>query len=318
MDLFVDSGAPTLYNTLIRKNKKSGVMGASMEDRKYDDFSFIETKEYKTYRSNYIKFLKENSTKIKIYANLDIINNPEATWENQLYFENKGLSPIPVFHFGSDFKWLEKYLEKGYKYIAIGGMIPNSYSVLRKPLDDMWLNYLTDKKGMPSVKVHGFAVTSSRLVHRYPWYSVDSTSWVKFGIYGSIVIPRKTRGTYDYKKPPIVVCLSIRSPQKDDAGKHISTLSKYEQESVKSYIKSKGFILGKSKLIKKSLKYKPKKSETTVKKYEEYQLIEKVIQKGVCNDNIMRDTLNAWYFVDLGNSVPNWPWPISFKKQGFI
>lgn len=318
MDIFVDSGAPTLYNTLIRRNKKSGVMGAVMEERKYDDFSFLDTPEYLEYRENYIHFLKSNSSKIMVYANLDIINNPEATWENQKYMERKGLNPIPVFHFGSDVKWLERYLREGYKYIAMGGMIPNSFSVLKEPLDDLWINHLTDKDGYPLVKVHGFAVTSARLVHRYPWYSVDSTSWVKFGMYGSIIIPRKTLGKYDYSKPPIILFLSIRSPQKNKEGKHISTLSKYERKEVESYIKSKGFVLGSSKFIKKKPKAEIKPNETVVKKSKRYIVVERIIEKGVCNDNILRDTLNAMYFVDLGNSVPSWPWPITFKKRGFI
>lgn len=320
MDLFIDSGAPTLYNTLVRRNKKSGQMGSTMEDRKYDDFSFIETEQYKTYRQNYCDYLLKHENKFKIYANLDIINNAEATWDNQKWFESKGLKPTPVFHFGSDIKWLIRYIEEGYDYICIGGLIPNSFSVLKEPLDQLWLNYLTDDKGFPIMKVHGFAVTSPRLVHRYPWYSVDSTSWVKFGLYGSIVIPKQKFGKPDFKSAPNVIFLSVRSPQKEEKGKHIDTLSEFERGKVIGYIESKGFTLGKSEVLLKEKGYKVQKGETIIEKLKEfdYVKIEKVIKKGVSNDNVMRDTINAMYYQNLGKSVPEWPWAIKFKKTGFF
>ncbi len=318
MDLFIDSGAPTLYNTLVRRNKKSGQMGSSMADRKYDDFSFIETEDYKKYRQAYCNYLLEHESKFKIYANLDIINNAEATWDNQLWFESKGLKPVPVFHFGSDIKWLEMYLAKGYKYICIGGLIPNSFSVLREPLDQLWLNYLTDDKGFPLVKVHGFAVTSPRLVHRYPWFSTDSTSWVKFGLYGSIVIPKRKFGKPDFKSAPNVIFLSVRSPQKEEKGKHIDTLSEFEREAVLAYIDRKGFVLGKSEVIRKEAGYKALKGETIIKKEPDHVMVERVVIKGVSNDNVMRDTINAMYYQDLGRSVPDWPWAVKFKKTGFF
>ena len=318
MDLFIDSGAPTLYNTLVRRNKKSGQMGATIEERKYDDFSFIETEQYKEYRQKYCDYLIKHKSKFAVYANLDIINNAEATWENQKWFESKGLHPIPVFHFGSDIKWLEKYIKKGHKYIAIGGLIPNSFSVLKEPLDQLWLNYLTDDKGFPIIKVHGFAVTSPRLVHRYPWYSVDSTSWVKFGMYGSIIIPKQKQGKHDYKQAPIVIFVSLRSPKMNEEGKHISTLSQYERKQVEKYINSKGFVLGKSEITKEPLGFKCQKNETIVKKEKTYIKVERVLIKGVSNDNVMRDTLNAIYYQDLSNSVPKWPWSLRIKKGGFF
>lgn len=318
MNLFVDSGAPTLYNTLVRKNKKSGVMGAHISDRKYDDFSFVETDEYKQYREEFIQFIKANKSLINVFANLDIINNPELTWENQLYLESKGINPIPVYHFGSDLKWLEKYLKKGYKYIAIGGMIPNSFSVLKTPLDELWNKYLTDRKGYPLVKVHGFAVTSPRLVHRYPWYSVDSTSWVKFGMYGAIIIPKKVSGKYEYKNAPNVVFVSARSPKIAEKNKHIGNLSSIERSGIINYIEHKGFNLGKSVCVLKDSDYILKPNESLIKIIGNKKSIERVIEPGVCNNNIIRDTLNACFFIDMANSTPTWPWPFKYKRNSFL
>ena len=318
--LFIDCGSPTWYNTHVRRNKKSGQMGATMAERKYDDFSYLDTEEYKDYRQAYLDYLLKHKSKLSVYSNFDVINNAEATWDNQMWLESRGLKPTPVFHFGSDISWLEKYIKAGYGYICIGGLIPNSFSVLKEPLDKLWLNYLTDKKGFPIIKVHGFAVTSPRLVHRYPWFSTDSTSWVKFGMYGSIIIPKRKYGKADYKSAPNVIFLSVRSPKKDEIGKHIDTISEWEKEAVIKYIKSKGFELGKSIILLKKPDYKVKEGETVIEKLKEYDYIkiEKVIEKGVSNNNVMRDTINAMYYQDLGNSVPKWPWALKFKKTGFF
>ena len=176
MNLMLDSGSPSLYNTMIRKKKTGGIMGSFLKDRVNDTFEFLETETYKAYKAAYIDFLLRNHQYFDVYVNLDIINNAQATWDNQLELESYGLKPIPVFHFGSDMKWLYMLLEKGYKYIAMGGFIPNPVSVLQPVLDDLWSNVLCDKDGMPKVKVHGFAVTSARLVVRYPWWSTDSVA----------------------------------------------------------------------------------------------------------------------------------------------
>jgi hypothetical protein len=189
--IFVDCGAPSLYNKLSRKLEKKGIMGSKMSERKYDDFSYTETDEYKTYLKNYIKFLHENKSKIDIFSNLDVINNPSLTSKNQQIMESEGLNPIPVFHLGCDEKWLKRLIDK-YKYIALGGLVPNPTRVLLPWLDRVWKNYLVDDKGFPRVKVHGFACTSVTLMTRYPWYSVDSATCRKLAMYGGIFIPEFT------------------------------------------------------------------------------------------------------------------------------
>ena len=73
----------------------------------------------------YIKFIKKYEKYIDVYANLDVIGDPEATYKNQKIMEKAGLKPLPCFHYGEDWSWLEKYI-KEYSYIALGGMVPIS------------------------------------------------------------------------------------------------------------------------------------------------------------------------------------------------
>ena len=116
-----------------------------------------------------------------------MIGSPEGTWKNQMIMEKAGLKPLPCYHFGEDTKWLQRYIDKGYDYIALGGMVGRPRPALLQWLDTIWSDYLTDSKGMPIVKIHGFGMTSLRLMLRYPWYSVDSTSWVQQDIETQVI-----------------------------------------------------------------------------------------------------------------------------------
>ena len=66
---------------------------------------------------DYIKFIKENLSVLDLYANLDVIYNAEATLANQQIMEKEGLSPIPCYHAGEDFSYLQYYI-KNYDYIS--------------------------------------------------------------------------------------------------------------------------------------------------------------------------------------------------------
>jgi hypothetical protein len=320
MDLFIDCGAPTLYNSLVRKKTSKGVkyMGSTIAARKHDDHSYIKTPMYKKYMKDYRDFLLKNKEHINIYTNLDVINNSEETWKNQQWFESFGLNPVPIWHFGEDVKWLEMYLEKGYDYIAMGGIVPNPYKEVVGPLDKIWHDLLTDNRGYPTVKIHGFAITAPRLLFRYPWFSVDSTSWVRYGMYGMVIIPRIKNGKRDYRKSPMSLFVNKRAQAMHTKGRHITTLSKIEKVKVLEYFEEKGFILGDSAFRTESKGYLLKENESIAGRSKDSVLVEEVLVPGISNNGIMRDTLNAMYYVDMNNTVPEWPWPIKKKIKGFL
>jgi hypothetical protein len=315
--IFIDSGAPSLYNALVRRESGGAHthMGTFLKDRKYDNFDFLETKEYRVYRRRYTQFIKEYLPYVEVYAVLDVINNAEATWENQQYMESKGLKPIPVWHFGCDEKWLEMYLEKDYNYIAIGGLVPNDSSVIIPPLDDIWEYLLTYDNGMPRVKVHGFAVTALDLFFRYPWYSVDSASWVKYGKFGIALVPRKERGHYDYTLSAHKVAVSDRSPYKELQGKHISNYPPAVRSFILDYFHEKGFRLGSCKYKTVGPGYELAENERFIagRKGDEAREVEIEIEKGLATDYKVRDELNILFYLDMEKKAQEWPWP--FKRQ---
>lgn len=113
---------------------------------------------------------------IPYYAGLDVIGDWQATAKNIKYMEDKGLSPIPAFHFGSPIEELERMLDK-YDYIALGGLVPHAAN--RKKLE-AWLDkcFSVIVKHKPLRKIHLFGINSLWAWKRYPIYSADATSWV--------------------------------------------------------------------------------------------------------------------------------------------
>lgn len=160
---------------------------------------------------------------------LDGIGDPLKTWQNQMHMEQLGAKPLPCFHAGEDERYLEHYV-KNYEYITLGGMVGSSSKQLCVWLDRMWERYLTDGSGRPRLKVHGFGITAIPIMERYPWYSVDSSSWIQSAAFGSVITP---------EWGPLSV--SSKSPSRHDAGQHATTLTAIEQDMVLQMLEQQGF-----------------------------------------------------------------------------
>jgi len=271
----------------------------------------------------YIKFIKEHKDSIEIYANLDVIGDPEGTWRNQVIMEKAGLSPLPVFHYGEDIKWLKRILSKGYEYMSLGGMVPISNKDLLPWLDMLWSQYLTDEKGFPICKVHGFGLTSLHLMLRYPWYSVDSTTWVVTARMGSIFVPRFKNGEAIYDENCWTIAVSNKSPNMKEQGQHFETLPESSKKLILNYLEQKGYKYGKSEWKMESQEYElqpnEKWGEKKPKNKSDKRSVEIIIEEGVCNKYQLRDEVNIHYFQDLEKTIQKWPWKfqLSIPKSLF-
>ena len=265
--------------------------------------------------NEYIKFIKKYQKYLSYYANLDVIGNPEATWQNQKKMEVSGLTPMPCFHFGEDIKYLTKYYLTGnYEYLALGGMVGRNSKELVEWLDNLFSNYLCDKQGMPILKIHGFGMTSFNLMMRYPWFSVDSTSWIICGRMGGIYVPQYENNNWIYNVAPWKIFVSSQSPNQYEEGKHIESFSLNTRNHILQYIHDKGYKLGKIEIKKVEKEYKLKDKERWINK--EKTKIEIVIEKGLINDYKLRDEMNILYYLDLEKTFPKWPWQFKIKKSG--
>lgn len=195
------------------------------------------TKKVKISLPEYCDYIKRNRDIIEevdgvlVASVLDGIGDAYKTWENQVAMEKLGVQPLPCFHYGEDERFLEHYVAN-YPYITLGGMVMVENKPLRLWLDRLWSKYLTKSDGTPKLKVHGFGMTDFKLMRRYPWYSVDSSSWAQIGAYGNILIPGFG-----------IVPVSKMSPKTKQAWQHFNTLPQLQQEAILKEITKREFEL---------------------------------------------------------------------------
>lgn len=183
----------------------------------------------------YCNYIKRNVDIIRhedgdmLASVLDGIGDAHLTYENQMAMESQGVRPLPCFHYGEDEQYLEWYVAN-YSYITLGGMVPISTRDLFIWLDRIWEKYLTDAAGRPKLKVHGFGVTTVGIMRRYPWYSVDSSSWVQMAGNGSVLLLPEAKA----------VSVSSNSPSRKNAGQHIDTMPPLMRERIERTLISSG------------------------------------------------------------------------------
>lgn len=177
----------------------------------------------------YCRYIHDNRDIVEVASVLDGIGDPQKTYENQCAMEDAGTAPLPCFHYGEDERYLEYYVEK-YQYITLGGMVPIAKPSLRVWLDRIWGKYLTDAQGRARIKVHGFGLTSLSLMSRYPWYSVDSSSWQAYGSMGNILLP-------EYGPVPV----SDTSPSRRQRDRHLTTVPAVRRAVIEQEAADRGF-----------------------------------------------------------------------------
>lgn len=130
----------------------------------------------------YTDFLCKNQEYITANVNLDVINpdDPEtaaaAGWRNYQSMRDRGLKVMPVYHARENVKWLDKMLDDT-DYIGLSG------TSLVSPLEHKsWYhlcwNYATDLEGKAIARFHAFGDTAADSMAAFPWYSVDSATWM--------------------------------------------------------------------------------------------------------------------------------------------
>lgn len=143
----------------------------------------------------YIAQCQEFKEEWDFYLTLDMEPVAESTlkWHNHL--EKRGLRPMPVFHGDVHIDWLKNYVDKGYKYIGLGGsylMRSSRKRALRQYLDGVF--NLGAKYG---VEFHGLGITTPWAAMSYPFRSIDSSWWSRSAGYGSIMRWNPTREHMD-------------------------------------------------------------------------------------------------------------------------
>ena len=234
-----DSGAHSIY-------KEHFVVGdkVTAHARLNADYSYAKTKEFNDFLELYTEHLHQYKDVYKFYVTLDIINNPELSWEITERMEANGLNPIPVFHNGEDIKWLHRMVEK-YDYLGISGLGQDITKAKFKPFGDACFNVICDSHGKPKAKVHGFAMGTPEIIKMYPWYSADQSTWTYMSRVGSLLVPKPIHQQlelldYDYLDLYKVIPVT---PRRTMEPFHIDNLTPTVRHFVQNYLDANGILL---------------------------------------------------------------------------
>lgn len=127
--------------------------------------------------TGYVRYIKQHH--IGKYIVLDVVGDPEKSDANLKAMEDEGLYPIPVFHYGVSFDWLDRYAAR-YPYIALGGTVGKT--TLQR------LAFFTEVfQRHPQLHYHGLGMTAPDLLRQFPWFSVDSTTWLVGKTHGRLI-----------------------------------------------------------------------------------------------------------------------------------
>ena len=198
----------------------------------------------------YILFIKEHIDIIDTAVAIDVIpgepnkkltfqdrkDAAKQSWLNYKYMLKKGIPNeklMPVFHQGEDPNWLVKMM-KLCSYIGISPANDKTPEQRKQ-----WMNSVVKPllfpDNVPLRKFHGFGVTTLSLVNEFPWFSVDSATWLRGAINGYIHTPTVQNGTQNFLKH-----WEVYFGDRKFKGKHISNLTPLKKQLVTNWVHSQG------------------------------------------------------------------------------
>lgn len=231
--LALDSGAHSIYNRYAaggREKKNTGRTGKKGGlSRKHSTWEFYDSEAFVTYLDKYITYCKANASKFEFYVTLDAIFNPELSWKLYRLLLDEGLKPLPVYHFGEPIEYLKRMCKET-DYVGIGGIGQDVTAQKFIPFGTEVFKYLKGSK----IRTHGFAMSSSKLLQRFPWHSVDSTTPFVHSRNGCIMVPSRVGNKLVYRKPHIFDVTDRTVGRRN--GSHYFFLSPLVKQAVDEYL----------------------------------------------------------------------------------
>lgn len=217
--IMMDSGAFSLH-VYTRSTTKRGASAKTKQAHSVED---LQKKMYK----NYVAYCLENKHKWAFYVTLDFKREQPIIYKMQKQFLRDGLSPMPVYHGESSLDWLRKYVDMGHKYIAMGGGSFHKGSI------EFYYDKCFDFAAKHGIVYHGLAFTSLKAITRWPWKSVDSSTWSRCAAFGQVVMP-------DFKR---IRFYNVHVSERECKGmtNSYNTMSKYNQNQLRGLLKDHGF-----------------------------------------------------------------------------
>lgn len=309
--LMLDSGAHALFGKHILESGKHIYDGKTAKENWFGTRKRL-SKEFTEYMDGYTQFVNDHAECIDFYINVDVVLDPKRSYLAYKYLKQNGLSPVPVVHYNTPMKWVDKYLKDDLELLGIGGLSQGlTVRTFQKWCDQLFMHLCPKANDYkPIVRMHGFAVTSYTLLWRYPWWSVDSTSYNKMAGYGWLLIPHWNKGGWDFSRKPHQIGVvsevtpTMRSLPKGKYDKgHFASVD----DSCRPTFVSPAMVKGLQHVGPKS--HPNREARRIVDRWLEY--IEVPFgdndTPGVSNTFGLRSYSNVRYFGLLEKALPEWP-----------
>ena len=148
----------------------------------------------------YIRYINDN-VHISNWVELDTIPYPilnpqtakdscEKSWASYNYMRPQirdDANLLPLYHFGEPEYALRRVVDESAEdYIGIGGRHGVSTSEQIKYFD--WVFRIIQNSSKPNMRVHAFGITTPEILNRFPFYSADSSAWIKASVFGEVML----------------------------------------------------------------------------------------------------------------------------------
>lgn len=163
-------------------------------------FSFMQNTsidlDWDEYVDKYADFIVQNKTDLFFELDIDSVVGYDKVQMLRHRLEEKTKKRcIPVWHRN---RGKEEFIKmcKSYPYVAIGGIVAGE---IRKE-EYKYFKWFIDTAHKEGAKIHGLGFTDLELLDKYHFDSVDSSSWLSGGRYGTIY--SFTGKTLKFSRPP--------------------------------------------------------------------------------------------------------------------
>ena len=188
----------------------------------------------------YIAFVRANKEWIAHHISLDVIPRSRddereieraahISYQQHLMMKRAGLSSIPVLHQNENLNWLRRYLDDGEPTVALGTF---NKGVHANPWFDHCFRVLRE---YPEVRVHGLGLATPMALHRYPWSSVDASTWLLQSAAAQIPCPTFRDGSPKYSLAYDTIGLGDKR-----RGNHIDLLGPTARAHLDDYLEECG------------------------------------------------------------------------------
>jgi len=135
---------------------------------------------FDAYVDAYIEFINRYNVKHFFEMDIDNIVGLEKVEEYRRRIEKRtGRQSIPVWHSNRGWAYFERMCAE-YSYVSIGGIAKNPNG---KKLEKIF-PYFIEHAHKTGTEMHGLGYTDIKNLKKYPFDSVDSTSWASGSRYG--------------------------------------------------------------------------------------------------------------------------------------